>query len=130
VPKPQSRHLTPTEIKKIAYAGRGKQMAVLVIDAGGEEPNGFADEIRSALISGGVTVSSFTIESARPPFYGVQILHSSPAAGQAALKEALKSAGLEVDITNGMPPIPASIRNQFTGMTFLIVGLHPDLRMK
>jgi hypothetical protein len=130
-PKPQSRHLTTTEAGDIKTNLQSKtSLAVLVIDAGGEEPRGLANDLRTILAGAGATVSNLSIDNATPPFYGIQILKSSPAEGREIIRSALASAGLSIDVTEGILPIPLSIQSRFAGMTVLIVGLHLELRMK
>lgn len=59
VPKPGPRQLPPHTAKKISKVVVGKDLKVVIIAAGGEEPNAYANEIGSALSSGSAVVSGF-----------------------------------------------------------------------
>jgi hypothetical protein len=127
---PRARHLSPSESEKIQKGLSGKNLAFLVIDSGGQEPHDYGDEIRSAIHNAEQRVSGFSHSAASPAFYGLEILKSSPPDGLRALSEALTAANLPYDISDGILPVPVSVWNQYQGMTVLIVGLHPDLKLK
>jgi hypothetical protein len=129
-PKPESRHLSQGEAEKIKAELHEQRIPIAVIGIGGEEPIRFAAEIAVALQSATQDVISGSIQSATPAYYGLRILLSSPLDARRALHKALTAAGLSVEESDGIFPMPATVQAQFAGRTVLIVGLHPELQMR
>jgi hypothetical protein len=125
-PKQEPRHLNPTESHNIYSNMKGKTFPILIIGVGGEESQVFAKEIRSALKDPARDVSGGSVSSANPPFYGLQILRSSPAGNRETLHDALMASGLSAPIIDGYLPVPGEYVRK--DATVLIVGLHPELK--
>jgi hypothetical protein len=126
-PKPQSRQLRAAQAEKIRAALMGKRLSLVVVGSGSEEAIRFANEIEGALRSANQDVVSASVQTSSPAQYGLRILPFSPENDRESLYAALRAADLPVEQGDGF--VPASLQGMHPGKTFLLVALHPELRM-